>query len=77
MFLYYMHAWWLQRPEEGVQSPETGVVGSCNLPCGCWEPNPGPLKEQPVLLKDELSVQSFPFFFMMLELITGFRYNQA
>ena len=23
---------------------------SCEMPCGCWELNSGPLKEQPVLL---------------------------
>ena len=36
---------------------------SYELLCGCWELNPGSLKEQPVLLIAESSVQS---------LITGF-----
>ena len=27
-------------------------------PCGCWELNPGPLEEQPVLLTAEPSHQS-------------------
>jgi hypothetical protein len=35
---------------EGVRSPGTGIVDSCELSCGCWELNPGPLEEQPVLL---------------------------
>jgi hypothetical protein len=26
-------------------------------PCGCWESNPGPLEEQPVLLTAEPSLQ--------------------
>lgn len=30
------------RPEENIGSSETGITGSCELPCGCWEPNPGP-----------------------------------
>jgi hypothetical protein len=27
------------------------------MPCGCWELNPGPLEEQPVLLSAEPSLQ--------------------
>ena len=38
---------------EGVRSPETGVINSCELPRECWELNPGPLEEQPVLLASE------------------------
>jgi len=34
---------------EGVRSPGTGATDSCELPCGCWELNPGPLEEHPVL----------------------------
>ena len=40
----------LRRPEEGVGSPGTGITDGCEPPCGCWESNPGPLEEQPVLL---------------------------
>lgn len=29
----------------------------CEPSCGCWEPNPSPLQEQPVLLTTELSLQ--------------------
>ncbi|KAL6040407.1 hypothetical protein STEG23_015188 [Scotinomys teguina] len=42
---------------KGVESPGTGVIDSCELPCGCWELNPGCLKEQPVLLAIEPSLQ--------------------
>jgi hypothetical protein len=31
-------------------SPGTGVTEGCELPCGYWELNSGPLEEQPVLL---------------------------
>ena len=48
----------LVRPEGGDRSPGTGVTDSCEPPRGCWELNPGPLEEQPVLLTDELSLQS-------------------
>lgn len=45
------------RPEEGIQSPETGVTDGCELPCGCREQNSGLLKQQQVLLTMEPSLQ--------------------
>jgi hypothetical protein len=36
----------MQSPEEGAGSPETVVTDSCELPCGCSNPNPGPLEKQ-------------------------------
>lgn len=36
----------------------TRVTGGHELPCGCWERNPGSLEEQPVLPTAELSLQS-------------------
>ena len=36
---------------EGVRSPGTGITDSCELPCACWELNPCPLEEQPVLFQ--------------------------
>jgi hypothetical protein len=38
---------YLKRPEEGDRSPEAGVTDACELLCGCWELNPGPLQVQP------------------------------
>jgi hypothetical protein len=35
----------------------TQISYSCQLPHGCWELNPGPLEEQPVLLTTEPSLQ--------------------
>jgi hypothetical protein len=37
-------------PEEGTRSPGSGVTEGCELLCVCWEPNPGSLQGQPVLL---------------------------
>ncbi|ERE77141.1 E3 ubiquitin-protein ligase [Cricetulus griseus] len=37
-----------QKTCKGVRSPGTGVTDSCELPCGCWELNRGPLEELPV-----------------------------
>ena len=42
---------------EGVRSPGTGVIDSCDLLCGCWELNSGPLEELPMLLTTEPSLQ--------------------
>ena len=50
-----MHAWYPRRPEEGVREPGTGLTGGCDLPCGCWELNMGPLEEQSVFLTNEPS----------------------
>jgi hypothetical protein len=33
------------------------IVDGCELLCSCWELNPGPLEEHPVLLTAELSLQ--------------------
>ena len=41
---------------KGDRFPETGDTNSCELPCGCWESNPGPLEEQPVFLTVEPSL---------------------
>lgn len=36
--------------EDGVGSPGAGGTDGWEPPCECWEPNPGPLGEQLVLL---------------------------
>lgn len=41
---------------EGVRSPRSEVTDVCDLG-GYWELNVGPLKNQPVLLTAELSLQ--------------------
>ena len=39
-----------------VRFPGTRITDSCELLCGCWELNLGPLEEQPVLLTAEPSL---------------------
>jgi hypothetical protein len=46
----------LWRLIEGVGFHGIGVADSCELPCGCWELNLGPLEEQPVFLTSEPSL---------------------
>jgi hypothetical protein len=42
------------------------ITDDCELPCGCWELNSGPLVEQPVLLTTEPSVQPIWVLFKMI-----------
>lgn len=42
LFLSYGYA----EVREGVISPGSGVKNTYELPCGCWEQNPGPWEEQ-------------------------------
>ena len=43
------------------------IADGCEPPCGCWELNSGPLKEQSVLLTAEPSPQ--PHFYLFLRVI--------
>ena len=43
MYVYHMHAWCPQRPEEGIRFPGTGVTGSSKSPdTGAGDLNSGP-----------------------------------
>jgi hypothetical protein len=44
--------------KRGRRTPWNGVTDDCELPCGCWEANLGPLQEQPVLLINPNHVSS-------------------
>lgn len=46
------------RSEAGVRCPGNGVMDDCELPCGCWESNPGLLQEQQMFLTAEPLLQS-------------------
>ena len=49
---------YLQGPKEDDTFPGTGILDDCELPCGGWELNPGPLQEQQVFLTAEPSIQA-------------------
>jgi hypothetical protein len=55
------HCLAFQRPEEVTECPGTKVTDGCELPGGCWQSNPGPLQEQPVLVTAEPSLQLLPW----------------
>lgn len=57
MSVYHLCPWCPWNPEDGVQLPRIGVTDGCELLGGCWETNPGPLKEQPLFLTAESSLQ--------------------
>ena len=55
MHVYFMHVYFIYALEDQKMTPEigfpvTGVTDGCELPCGCWEPNPSPLQEQEGIL---------------------------
>lgn len=55
--LYTKRLCFLWRIEEGIKSPGTGVADGCELLCGSWEQNPGPLAEWVMLLMGEPLLQ--------------------
>lgn len=51
MYIYGLHECFMpMNVRRGRQFPWTRVTDRCELPCGCWERDPGPPEEQPVLL---------------------------
>lgn len=58
------------QPIEGVRFSETVVTDDYELSCSCWEPNVGPLQEQPVLWTLNALTSIF-FFFFLISIDTG------
>jgi hypothetical protein len=50
----YIHCSCLQTCQKRASDP---VIGGCELPCGSWELNSGPLEEESVFLTTEPSLQ--------------------
>ena len=50
MYVYLTHTLWCLVPIEDRRRSGKELQTVVNLPCGCWELNPGSLKEEPVLL---------------------------
>ena len=64
LIIFYVHWCFACMSDcEVVTSPGHGVKDQCELPSGCWELNPGSLKEQAVLLTAEPS--SWPQFLFL------------
>ena len=61
MSVYHIHSWDLRRSEENVIYQKTRVISNCEPTCRLWEFNPDTLREQPVLLTTEQSLQSLEF----------------
>ena len=62
--------------QKRASDPQYRITDGCELPCGCWELNPGPLEEQLVILTIEQSLQpQGPRFLLLLFVfvfVTGF-----
>lgn len=58
MAMHHMHAWYPGKLEKDVVSLGTAATDSCELSCGLWDLNLGPLEEQSVLLTAVLFLQS-------------------
>jgi hypothetical protein len=61
MYVCALCACCLQKPEEALDALKWSY--RCQLPCGCWDSDAGPLEEQPVLLTTEPSLQSLSDIF--------------
>lgn len=51
----YHSIWCVQKQEEGMGSPGTGVIGSFELPCVHWGLIPGPLQKAAIALNHKVS----------------------
>lgn len=63
-YLFTVDMLWPWRREESISSPGTRVTNGCDLPCGCWDSNPGSLEKQPVLLTTGSFCQSSGALFL-------------
>jgi hypothetical protein len=50
-------------PQTHKKKVSDPITDGCELPCGCWDLNSGPLREQSVLLTPEPSLQPKNTFF--------------
>ena len=55
MYVYHVGARCLRRSEEGIRCPGTGVMGSCELPCGSFRRAARAHNHQPLLLPPGVS----------------------
>ena len=69
MSVHSMCAWGRQEPEKGVGSLGSRVTAGCELSCGCWESNLGPLEKQPVCSSTEPSLQPQSWAFCVLGIL--------
>lgn len=61
-YFFCICVWCPLRKEEVVGSPRTAVTDGCEALCGCWELNLCSLKDHPVFLTTEQSLQTISPF---------------
>lgn len=59
----FVSSWYPQKAELALEYSQIGVTDGCELSCGCWELNLGPLQKPQVLSTIEPSLQSPLIFF--------------
>lgn len=72
---HHLYAWCLERPEKGIGSFKTGVIGKCRAAYGCWKSNPGLLEVQLALLpwlSDEWSCHPSPWKHFLIKIYSKF-----
>jgi hypothetical protein len=57
LFIYYLNTILPACVSASQKSSPDLIMDGCELPCGCWELNSGPLEKQSVLLTSESSLQ--------------------
>jgi hypothetical protein len=62
LFVYYVYSILSACMTTGQKRAPDLIIGCDEPPSGCWELNPGPLKEQPLLLNFEPSLQPESFY---------------
>ena len=55
-YIYYVYSSLSECVSADQKRAPDLIIGGYEPPCGCWELNSGPLKEQPVLLTSEPSL---------------------
>ena len=60
----YVHAWYLWKPEEDIESSGTGVTDSCEVPCAVMGTKLHPLEAQQVFLTAAASLQHLLVLFV-------------
>jgi len=65
----WVHCHSLHMHQKGALDPPTD---GCELPCGCWELNLGPLKELSLLLTAEPTLHPIPFVLIWVQLLDWF-----
>lgn len=69
MYGHHLCVWCLQRLENSVGFPGTGVTANCESSCGCWQRNLALLQEQQGLFTAESPLQLLRTIFLLSKIL--------